>query len=313
MDSASEVLSRYGRLMEEKCVSIFRGRPRDVALETTLLCRGVPAAEAWALAQRLKEIIGENGSRPAFVGVVRGQSVVGMSDAELEQMLAEPVVPKVNLSNIGVTLHRGQWGATTVGTTISLATAAGLRVMATGGIGGVHRDYGQCWDISADLAAIARTPMAVVTSGCKSILDVAATREALETLGIPVIGYRTDVFPAFYLRESPVSVDARFDDPKDLAAYLAFEIGRTGRGVIVANPVPEADALTPADWEHWWTAAQARVSADSPDGRDRTPALLAALHQLSGGATLAANLALVLDNARLAARLSRAWPDDGAR
>jgi pseudouridine-5'-phosphate glycosidase len=220
-------------------------------------------------------------------------------------------VAKVNRANLGVVVHRGQWGATTVGTTCELAAAVGLRIMATGGIGGVHRAYGTDLDISADLATLATTPMAVVTSGCKSILDVAATRELLETLGIPVIGFCTDSFPAFYLRESPQSVDARFDDPADLSAFLAFELDRTGRGVIVAHPVPEVDAIAPDDWDRWFAAANAAVAREAPTGRDRTPALLAALHAVSDGRTLSANLSLVEANARLAARIGSTWPDQG--
>ncbi len=287
---------------------LCRASPGDVALETTLLCHGVPRAYGLELASSLAQIIASEGAQAAVVGVVRGQSVVGMTDDELREMLATEDVPKVNLSNLGVALHRKQWGATTVGSTIALAAKAGLRVMATGGIGGMHQGYGVQVDISADLGAIARTPMAIVTSGCKSILDVVATRELLETLGIPVVGFGTDHFPAFYLRQSGATVDARFDDVADLAAYLDMELRRTGRGIVVAHPIPKEAEIARADWAQWLAEAEAIAVQQGAHGRDKTPALLAALHAVSGGETLRANLALVRANARLAAQLCHCWP-----
>jgi len=195
-------------------------------------------------------------------------------------------------------MHRKQHGATTVSTTVELAAQAGIRVVATGGIGGVHRGYAAHLDISSDLGTLARRPVAVVTSGVKSLLDVAATRELLETLGVPVIGYRTDSFPAFYVRETDIPVDARFDDAEDLARYISSELARTGRGVVVANPCPEADAMPRDAWES--LLARAQAAAGPARGRDVTPALLTQIHALSGGTSLRANIALAVDNARLA-------------
>ena len=273
-----------------------------VALETTLLLHGVPKPQALPLAAELAAIVREAGAHPALIGVVAGTPTVGMTEAELSLLLEAPRVPKVNTSSLGVALHRKQHAATTVSTTMELAAAAGVRVFATGGLGGVHKGFGSSLDISADLAAFTRFPVAVVCSGVKSLLDVQATREALETLGIPVVGYQTDRFPAFYLRSSKAAVDARFDDAADLARFAATEMARTGRGVVVCNPIPDAEEIAPADWDRWYEEASALAAGAA--GRDVTPAILGHLHQVSKGATLRANLALIHSNTRLAARLS---------
>ena len=272
-----------------------------VGLETTILVHGVPRADAAPLAARLAEAVragGNGAAEPAVVGIVSGRPVVGLLPDELDLLLAADHVEKANTANLGVVMHRKQHGATTVSTTVELAALAGIRVVATGGIGGVHRDYADHLDISSDLGTLARRPVAVVTSGVKSLLDVAATRELLETLGVPVIGYRTDSFPAFYVRETDIPVDARFDDAEDLARYVASELARTGRGVIIANPCPEAEAMPQDAWES--LLARAQAAAGPARGRDVTPALLTQVHALSGGTSLRANIALAVDNARLA-------------
>lgn len=285
-----------------------------VALETTLLVHGVPKGEGSALATKLARIVREEGAVPKVVGIVGGQPVVGMSDDQLQAMLNAPPgsVRKVNTANLGMVMGRGGHGATTVSTTMELAAGAGVSVFATGGIGGVHRlDPGALrLDISADLLAFTRFPVAVVTSGVKSILDVASTREMLETLGVPVIGWQCDAFPAFYLRQAEGnvgSVDARFDDMHELARYVRHELARTARGIVICNPIPLEHELDRGAWQKWLSAAEARVaSGTDATGRDATPALLGALHELSGGATLRANIALVEHNARVAAMLARA-------
>ncbi|TVQ32743.1 MAG: pseudouridine-5'-phosphate glycosidase [Phycisphaeraceae bacterium] len=279
-------------------------RRRAVALETTLIVHGVPREAGRALARELADIVRAEGAEPALVGVVRGEPVVGMSDDQLDAMLAEAHVEKANTANLGVLMHRRAFGATTVSATMQLAADAGVRFFATGGVGGVHHGLAERLDISADLGAFTRFPVAVVSSGVKSILDVVSTREALETLGVPVVGFRTDRFPAFYLRESEAGVDARFDDEADLAAFIRSELERTGRGVLIANPIPAADELADSDWRNWLAEADSRLHAEPTTGRDVTPRLLAHLHDISGGATLRANLALVKSNARLAAKLA---------
>lgn len=296
---------------------VVRVRPDSVALETTLLLHGVPRAEAAPLALAIDHEVRSAGGSPALVGVLAGTPVVGLKPAELEALLASPQVAKANTANLGVLIHRKQHAATTVSTTVELAAAAGVRIFATGGLGGVHREYGTRWDISADLGALARFPVGVVCSGTKSLLDVEATREALETLGVPVVGFRTDFFPAFYRRQSSARVDARFDSLDELAGYVAQELARTGRGVVICNPIPPEHELDSASWDRWLSEAQATVAAAGVQGREVTPALLAQVHIRSGGATLAANIALVKSNASLAgaimsrmARLGRPLPPD---
>ncbi|MEO1009126.1 MAG: pseudouridine-5'-phosphate glycosidase [Planctomycetota bacterium] len=275
-----------------------------VALETTLLAHGVPRAEGATLGGELEQIVRDAGGRPATIGVLRGTPVVGLSADELAEFLAEPEITKANPANLGVACARGGMAATTAGATIQLAAAAGIRVVATGGLGGVHPDLAQRLDVSADLAALARYPVAVACSGVKGLLDVASTRELLETLGVPVVGYRTDAFPAFYLRDGAAGVDARFDDVAGLAGFVRRSLAETGRGVLVAQPAPESHAIDPAAWNDW--LAQARERAASATGRDVTPSILAALHEISGGSTLRANLALVRANARLGGELAAA-------
>lgn len=280
----------------------IRNAPARVALESTLLAHGVPREAAAGLAADLDADVRAGGGTPTLVGVLDGRPIVGMTPEELGAFLDGRDIVKVNLANLGVALHRKQTAATTVSATMRLASSAGVRVFATGGLGGIHRGEGAL-DVSSDLIALSRYPMAVVSSGVKSILDVESTREALETLGVPVVGFRTGRFPAFYQRESGAGVDARFDDMDDLAAYLRAELARGSRGVLVANPVPEADEIPRAEFDRWLKRAEKQASGAS--GRDATPAVLAALHELSGGATLRANLALVRSNARLAAGLAR--------
>lgn len=277
-------------------------RSRVVALETTLLCHGVPKETARPLADQLNGIIREAGGVPALVGLISGVPTVGMTDEELALLLQADTVEKVNTANIGLAIYRRRHAATTVSATMELAAAAGVKVFATGGIGGVHRNYGQHLDVSSDLAAFTRFPVAVVTSGVKSLLDVISTREALETMGVPVVGYQTDRFPAFYLRDGGVGVDARFDDVDALALFARFELQRTGRGIVIANPIPPADQIAALEWDAW--LAEATACAGEARGRDVTPRVLALLHDISGGRTLRANLALVKNNARLAGALA---------
>ncbi|MEM1183739.1 MAG: pseudouridine-5'-phosphate glycosidase [Planctomycetota bacterium] len=279
-----------------------------VALETTLLVHGLPAEASRAFANELAEIVRMNGAQPAVVGVVEGRAVCGLSESELESLIdAGPdAIPKANTANLGSLLFRGASAATTVSATCEIAAATGVDVFATGGIGGVHRGYSERLDISSDLMALARFPVAVVASGVKSLLDVAATREALETLGVPCVGFGTDRLPAFYLRDlgedSGPPLDARFDDAGELAAFVRSELARTGRGVLIGNPIPPEAELAADDWARWLSDAEAIASNAS--GRDVTPRVLAALHEVSGGATLRANLELVRSNTRLAAALA---------
>lgn len=277
--------------------------PARVALETTLLVHGVPRAAALPLFDELSELVRGVGATPALCGVLHGRLRADLSRDELEQLL-EGDVPKLNTSNLGVALFRQRSGATTVSTTVEIAALRGVGVFATGGLGGVHRGYGTDLDVSADLLALARHPVAVVTAGVKSILDVVATREALESLGVPVVGYGTDRFPAFMVRDSAAGVDARFDDLDELAAFVTDETRRTGRGVVVCNPIPEANAIPEAEFERWRRDAEAVAAGQGASGRGLTPAILAALFTVSSGRSLQANLALVRNNTQVAAELA---------
>ncbi|MFT5423821.1 MAG: pseudouridine-5'-phosphate glycosidase [Phycisphaerales bacterium] len=285
-------------------------------METTLLVHGVPPEAADPLATELEEIVlsaggaGEaGGAVPALIGLVDGVPTVGMTRGQLDAMLeahAASPVAKANTANLGLLMHRRQHAATTVSATMEIAAAAGVQVFATGGIGGVHRGYGTQLDISSDLAALARFPVAVVASGVKSILDVAATREALETLGVPVVGFQTDSFPSFYLRTSDATVDARFDTADELAAFVRAELKRTGRGILIANPIPEDDELDREEFGQWLVRAEAVAIAQGAQGRSVTPLILGALHQISSGKTLTANLSLIRSNVSLAAAVATA-------
>lgn len=286
---------------------INRAGPLSVALETTLLVHGVPKGEGAKLAAHLRADIESRGASAAVVGVIAGMPTVGLTDPELAALLAAPSVPKANTGNLGVLIHRRSHAATTVSTTMELAAAAGVRVFATGGLGGLHKGFAERPDISADLAAFTRFPVATVCSGVKSLLDVVGTRELLETLGVCVVGWRTDQFPAFYQRESGAKVDARFDDASELAAFVGAELSRTGRGIVVCNPVSGEHEIERGVFEAWLREAEREAATSA--GRDVTPAVLGALHRLSGGATLRTNIALVRENARVAAMLRRLMPD----
>lgn len=278
-----------------------------VALETTLVTHGLPAPEGVAAARQMEAEVRDAGAVPATVGVLDGGIVVGLDDAELDA-LAAPGAVKLNPSNLAAALARGQRGSTTVAATAWCASLAGIRVFATGGIGGVHRGFVLRGDVSADLEALARFAVVVVSAGAKAVLDLARTRELLETLGVPVYGFGTDTWPAFYRRDSALAVDARFDDPALLAAAAAahFELG--GGGVLIGNPIPVEHEL-PAEVEREAIAAAlADAEASGVAGRDVTPFLLDRLRVATAGRSVASNVALLRNNARLAARIAAALP-----
>lgn len=278
---------------------------RAVALETTLLVHGVPRESALELHRQLSGLVEDEGAVPALIGLVGGVPTVGMSEDELGLMLAQGAsVAKVNTANLGVLAHWGAHGATTVSATMEIAGRVGIRVFATGGLGGVHREYGCRLDVSSDLAAFTRFPVCVVASGVKGILDVESTREALETLGVTVIGFGTDAFPAFYQRASESLVDARINDVDALAAFVRSELARTGRGVLVCQPISEEEEIPEEEFERWLEQAEDEAEESGVGGRGVTPFVLGRLHEISGGRTLRANLELVKANARLGGALA---------
>lgn len=281
--------------------------PNAVALETTVLTHGLPREIALDVADELDEACREAGAIPALTAVLEGTPTIGLTRDELVRLLETPDVAKVNTSNLGIAVFRGLTGATTVSTTLELAANAGIRVAATGGIGGVHPGLAEHLDISSDLGALARFPVAIVASGAKSILDVVATRELLETLGVPVIGYRTDAFPAFYLADSGAVCDAQFDDARELTEFIVYQTTHSRRGVLVSQAAPN-----PIDEGHWLRWMAESDTGDSTQlhtvGRAVTPRILERIHELSDGATVAVNRELLVNNARLAASLAGSAP-----
>jgi pseudouridine-5'-phosphate glycosidase len=278
-----------------------------VALETTVVTHGMPPAEGAAMALALEQAVREEAAVPATIGVLEGRVRVGMSAGEIER-LAEQAgrggVVKLNPGNLAAVLASGRSGSTTVAATVMLAAEAGIRVLATGGIGGVHRDVAASGDVSADLVALARHRAAVVCAGAKAVLDLPRTLELLETLGVPVLGYGTDHFPAFYRRSSNLPVDARCDSIEDLAAAVQTHWALASTGVVVAHPVPAEAELPEARYGDALDRALAEADHGGVRGRALTPFLLERLRELTGGATLAANRALLLANARVGGRLA---------
>lgn len=294
----------------EVAAAVAAGRP-VVALETTLVTHGLPQPEGVRVAAALEDAVRAHGAIPATIGILDGTVRVGITRPELERLAAAAHPVKVNLGNFAAEVAAGGCGSTTVAATMFAAWQAGIRVFATGGIGGVHRGVGDTGDVSADLTALARYPVAVVCAGAKAILDLPRTVEMLEMLGVPVLGMGTAEFPAFYRRESGLRVDRRCDTVADVARVVRTHIhlGFTS-GLVVANPVPEADAL-PKDL-HDSALGTALLEAADVSGRDVTPYLLDRMRALTGGASVKANEALLLNNARVAADLAVALADSSS-
>ena len=296
------------------------GRP-VVALESTLIAHGLPWPTNLEVAREAEAAVRAGGATPATVAVWHGVPTVGLTDTQLEELAKATGVLKASRRDLGVAVGLKKLAATTVSATMALAHAAGVRVFATGGLGGAHRPPAPPWDISADLTELGRTPVLVVCAGAKSLLDLPRTLEILETLGVPVLGYRTDTFPQFYtrvadsLRESgseslserathPLPVSARVDTPAEAAAAFAAHVTLGGGGVVLANPLPDAEAIPADEFEAALRIAVADAERASVSGAKLTPFLLARLAEITHGKTLKANRTLVLNNARLAAAVA---------
>lgn len=282
------------------------GRP-VVALETSVLAQGLPPPHNRTAVDAMLRAVRANGAEPALVGLAGGKVHIGLAAALVARFARGDGVAKVSSRDLAPILATGELGATTVAATLVCAALAGIRVFATGGIGGVHRGGATSLDISADLGALAQTPIAVVCSGAKSILDLPLTLETLETQGVPVIGYGTDTFPAFYARESGLALPARVDTPASAAAILRthWALGLTS-GVVIANPPPAQAAIASSALERWTEQALADAQAEAVVGKAVTPFVLARLAALSDGATVAANIALLEANAGVAAAIAAA-------
>jgi pseudouridine-5'-phosphate glycosidase len=288
----------------EVAAAVRDGRP-VVALESTLIAQGLPFPVNLETARAAEAAVRAGGAVPATVAVWRGRPTVGLGDAELQALARAEDALKASRRDLAVAVAQGRTAATTVAATMYLAHLAGIRLLATGGIGGAHRGEGWAWDISADLLELARTPVAVVCAGAKSILDIPRTLEILETHGVPVVGFGTSEFPAFYVRTSGEPVTARVDNTVEAARLLAVHWVLGGAGAVLAQPVELEAAVNEAELSVALAEAEEEASGAGVRGPALTPYLLARLAELTEGQTLRANQALVVANARLAAQIAR--------
>lgn len=280
------------------------GKP-IVALETTIISHGMPYPQNIEMARKVEAIIRAEGAVPATIGIMDGKVKIGLNEQELEAFATNKHVDKVSRRDFPYMLSSGRIGATTVSATMIGAALAGIKVFATGGIGGVHREGEVTMDVSADLTELANTNVAVVCAGAKSILDIGRTLEYLETHGVPVVGYQTDEFPSFYARESGYGVDFRLDEPAQVADVLRtkWELGLNG-GALIANPVPVESAMKQEEIESYIQQALDEAKAQHVTGKKVTPFLLARIKELTDGRSLATNIALVYNNAKVAAQIA---------
>lgn len=286
--------------------ALAAGRP-VVALESTIITHGMPWPDNSSMAGAVEDIVRDEGVVPATIAVMEGRLRVGLSGDERHALAQAEGVMKLSRADLGFALAMGRTGGTTVAATMIGAHLAGINVFATGGIGGVHKGAEKSFDISADLDELASTPVIVVSAGAKAILDIEKTLEVLETRGVPVVGFETDIMPAFWSRHSPYPAPLRLDTPEDIARFQMTRevLGITG-GMLVANPLPAEDEIPADEMAGYIAAAQAEASAKGVTGKAVTPFLLSHIEQLTGGRSLATNIALVKNNARLAARIARA-------
>ncbi len=285
--------------------ALAAGRP-VVALESTIISHGLPRPDNYRIAREIEQAVRDAGALPATVAIVHGQPRIGLDDEALQAIAGTDEVAKVSVRDLATVAARGGVGATTVAATAHLAARAGIEVFATGGLGGVHRQARESWDESADLTTLAGTPITVVCAGIKSILDVPATLERLETLNVAVLGYRTDAFPGFYLADSGHPLDWRVEEAAEIAAVMRWRhrLGTNRHGLVVANPIPAEGELDRDLHDRTLRAGLARLTEAGIRGKAVTPFLLDYFHRHTGGASLAANVRLVLNNARLAAEIA---------
>jgi pseudouridine-5'-phosphate glycosidase len=281
-----------------------------VALESTVITHGLPKPDNLALARDMEKIVRENGAAPARIAILDGKIHIGLSDEELEVLAHAEGARKISLRDFGIALAGGLSGGTTVAGTLFVSDLAGIKVFATGGIGGVHR--GNPFDVSADLTQLGKSPVVVVCSGAKAILDLPATREVLETRGVPVVGYQTDEFPAFYTRSSGLGVDIRANTPEE-TARIALETWEAGvnAAVLVVVPPPEETSMSQHEMESAVQEALADAEAQNIQGAAITPFLLKRVTELTKGDSLKTNLALLKNNARVAAEVASAIAANG--
>ena len=296
------------KLTKDVKTALAKGKP-VVALESTIIAHGMPYPQNYEMAKKVETIIRDRGATPATIAIIDGALRAGLSDGELEHFAKTgPSIMKVSVRDLPYVVSRKVTGATTVASTMRLAAMAGIAVFATGGMGGAHRGAQNNFDISADLTEFSETNVAVVTAGAKAILDLALTLEILETLGVPVVGYGTDEFPAFYSRASGHAVPMRCDTAREVAALMKakWNMGLKG-GVVVANPIPQEFEIPAAEIAPTIEKAVAAAKAQKIIGKNITPFLLKHLANVTGGRSLAANIALVENNAVVAAQIAAAY------
>jgi pseudouridine-5'-phosphate glycosidase len=295
-------------LTDEVRSALAEGRP-VVALESTIISHGMPYPDNVAMAHEVEDIIRSHDATPATIAVLDGVPRIGLDDAGLELLgKGQQSIRKVSIRDLPYVVARKEHGATTVAATMRLAALAGIRVFTTGGLGGVHRGAEATMDVSADLTELALTNVTVISAGVKSILDIGLTLEKLETLGVPVLGYRTDDFPAFYTRTSGYAVPLRVDSADEVAALMRAKDDLTiAGGIAVANPIPAEDELPHDQIDEIIEQALTDMAARGISGKDATPYLLGRIVEITGGASLHANIALVESNARLGAEIAAAF------
>lgn len=294
----------YLSISPEVKKALAAGQP-VVALESTIITHGMPYPQNLTMAQNVEAVVRNNGAVPATIAIMDGRFAVGVSGEDLERLALEGgKAAKASRRDVAALLVKGGLAGTTVATTMQAAAMAGIRVFATGGIGGVHRGAEETFDISADLEELSRTPVAVVCAGAKSILDIAKTLETLETNGVPVLGYQTEDFPAFWARQSGHKVDHKVADAAEAARIIALQSALGMGGILIANPIPEADALDAGAIEARIAEAIKGAEAEGVSRKDLTPFLLKRIFELTGGKSLIANIALVENNAAVAARIA---------
>ena len=294
----------YLSISNEVKSALAAGRP-VVALESTIITHGMPYPQNLEMAGNVEAVVRKHGAVPATIAIMDGRFAVGVSGDELERLALEGgKAAKASRRDVASLLVKGGMAGTTVATTMQIAALAGISIFATGGIGGVHRGAEATFDISADLEELSRTPVAVICAGAKSILDIAKTLEVLETNGVPVIGYGTDEFPAFWARISGHKVDHRFDSVDDIAKVVALQVELGMGGVLIANPIPQADELDAASIEARIAEAIRGAETEGISRKALTPFLLNRIFELTEGKSLAANIALVENNAKVAAQIA---------
>ncbi len=300
-------MNQFLDIHPEVAEAIASGKP-VVALESTIISHGMPWPQNAETAKKVEQVIRDNGAIPATIAIIDGRLKAGLSSDEIDTLAKAGLsVTKCSRRDLPFVVAQKQHGATTVAATMIIAAMAGIRVFATGGIGGVHRGAQQTFDISADLQELAKTNVAVVCAGAKSILDLALTREYLETQGVPVLGYKTDALPAFYTRESDHTVDYNMASAKDIAQFISAKWGmQLHGGAVIANPIPEEFAMDKEAIDSAINQALAEMEEQGVGGKESTPFLLARVAELTGGNSLASNIQLVFNNARLAAEIATA-------